>query len=365
VDESDCAYSSGAVLKLAIVKPDAADDSMTAMSAPTPSDTSSAARETLSQLVARILDQLSLSAWLPSAALVGVLLVIVSVNRAHGHTGRAVDGITSISFPSLLLLIGAVILATTLTQAFEFEAIRLLEGYWGPGRVRTAIAERLCLWQTRRRAALTRRHDAAAEAAFDAAMPKLLENEDLSKKDLMIMRTSAMGLALSGVSANDRENADAYDWLEDVPASPRRRLDAMAAALRRYPSEEFRILPTRLGNALRYHEEKVHDRGVGDLEHYVQSVFHELPSSIQVEHDQFRSRLDLYCSLVVVFAVSGVLGIALLAHYGLEHVLVTGVLAAGLTLLSYRAAVASASPYGGLLEVIVELRPPGVRVPAA
>lgn len=87
---------------------------------------------------------------------------------------------------------------------------------------------------------------------------------------------------------------------------------------------------------MRYHEEQAHDRGVPEnaLEHYVESVFDQLPTSIQVAHDQYRSRVDLYCSLVLVFALTGMIGITLLATYGREYVLVTAVLGAGLTWLS-------------------------------
>lgn len=326
---------------------------------------SASAQETLSQLVARILDQLSLSAWLSSAALVFGLLVIVSVKRADGHAGRAVDGVTSMSFPSVLLLIGAVIVATTLTQAFAFDAIRILEGYWGPGRVRMDLAESFCRWQTWRRKRLMWRHVAIAGKAFKEATPKMLKRKDeLTKEAINILRARAVRERLPPPEMNpsDVKLANAYDWLKDVPASPRRRLDAMATAVRRYPSEEFRILPTRLGNALRYHEEQAHYRGVPEngLEHDVEAVFDGLPTSVQVAHDHYRLRLDLYCSLVLVFAVTGAIGLGLLTTYGLSHILVTGVLASGLTWMSYRAAVASASPYGGILELIVEIRPPEV-----
>src|SRR6185437_10040384 len=92
-------------------------------------------QESLSQLVARILDQLSVSAWLPAAILVATLLIAGSIRSAGGDFHAALTSIVSMNAASLILLTGAVILATTLTQAFEFEAIRLLEGYWGPGLV--------------------------------------------------------------------------------------------------------------------------------------------------------------------------------------------------------------------------------------
>jgi hypothetical protein len=308
---------------------------------------------TLSQLTARILDQLSVSAWLPAAVFVFLLLLVGAIRHAGGDVADAVNAIASMKLSAVLLLFGAVILATTLTQAFEFEAIRLLEGYWGPGRVRVAVAELLCRCQTRRRERLVRRHDRAARLAFDAALPALLDDE-VSPQVIKIMRARVYALPVPAGSPDHLAEANARYWLDDVPASSRRRLDAMSAALRRYPSEESRILPSRLGNTLRYYEERVHDRGVGELENYVQAVFHQLLPHIQLEHDQFRSRLDLYSSLVLVFAVAGVIALVELEKFGLKYVLIGGGLAIALMFLSYRAAIASARAYGGVLEIIAE-----------
>ncbi len=44
-------------------------------------------RESFSQLLARILDQLSLSAWLPAAAVVFSTLLLVNVRTAEGQIG--------------------------------------------------------------------------------------------------------------------------------------------------------------------------------------------------------------------------------------------------------------------------------------
>src|SRR5919202_6751268 len=84
------------------------------------------AQESLSQFQARILDQLSVSAWLPAAALVFSLLLLANVH-ATKNVSAAVDKITSINAATLALLVAAVVITTMLTQAFEFEAIRVLE----------------------------------------------------------------------------------------------------------------------------------------------------------------------------------------------------------------------------------------------
>jgi hypothetical protein len=74
---------------------------------------------------------------------------------------------------------------------------------------------------------------------------------------------------------------------------------------------------------------------------------------MRAEHARVRSRLDLYCSLAVVFALSGLAGVAALAFLGAQFSAVAAALAGTLTWLSYRAAIASAREYGRVLQAIV------------
>jgi hypothetical protein len=119
---------------------------MTELSAPV--DGAKEAAATLSQLLARILQQLSLSAWLPSAALVlllGFVFELGSVLDAphakgshHAHdagyaVGQAFGQLGRIGASGLVLMLATVVVLTMLTQAFTFESIRVLEGYWGTG----------------------------------------------------------------------------------------------------------------------------------------------------------------------------------------------------------------------------------------
>ena len=97
--------------------------------------------ETLSQFLARILDQLSVSAWLPAAILVTYIVVAACLRDACGQFHKALATLTSLNAATIILITGSVILTTTLTQAFEFEAIRVLEGYWGPRWLPRQIAE--------------------------------------------------------------------------------------------------------------------------------------------------------------------------------------------------------------------------------
>jgi hypothetical protein len=105
---------------------------------------SAASRQSLSELVAKILDQLAVSAWLPAGVLVVLGVAIGSLRAANGHVSHAIASLGSLSLSALVLLVIGIVLATVLTQAFQFEAIRVLEGYWGPGSVRTALTEAGC-----------------------------------------------------------------------------------------------------------------------------------------------------------------------------------------------------------------------------
>jgi hypothetical protein len=59
---------------------------------------------------------------------------------------------------------------------------------------------------------------------------------------------------------------------------------------------------------------------MGSVETMVQELFDDLPFSLRVEHDEQRTRLDLYCSMVFVIALTtaiAVVGLRRCAHYRL------------------------------------------------
>jgi Metallo-beta-lactamase superfamily len=69
--------------------------------------------------------------------LVGFILES-GAQQAAGHDADAVlthasNAIADAGLGGVVLLMIIIVVATMVTQAFSFEAIRLLEGYWGPG----------------------------------------------------------------------------------------------------------------------------------------------------------------------------------------------------------------------------------------
>ena len=141
--------------------------------------------ETISQFVARVLDQLSLSAWLPAAALLLLLDFIVQLGVALDARGKgsawvvgdALTRMSAIGIGGAVLLVIAVVVVTILTQAFSFEAIRVLEGYWGTTNAVESIAQWRASRHRSRKGKLDRRRRKLTEDAWAVAKTKISEME--------------------------------------------------------------------------------------------------------------------------------------------------------------------------------------------
>lgn len=327
----------------------------------------STGRESVSQLVARILDQLSVSAWLPAGALVFIALLYGNLITHQDDLGRAITAIGSMSLSSLVLLIGAVVLLTMATQAFEFEAIRFLEGYWGAGLIWKPIASVSCDLRIWRRGRLLRRRHELVNSSFAYARQEMLRLDyprwfvEVLEAEHLRKETPPPRPDL-GVSDSDIEEAKNFDWQELARPADIRRLNDLTARVNEYPSADYRVLPTRLGNTLRVREDKLHDPTSGPMEGMILRIYDELPASLQNEHDRYRGRLDLYCSMVAVFVVGALASPVLFLASPRQLTgdwrppLVALVASLCLALFSYRAAIASARGYGTVLEEVKGFR---------
>jgi hypothetical protein len=280
-----------------------------------------------------------------------LLLLIWNVRLADGNLAKAIEHISEMNLASFVLLLGAVILTTVITQAFEFEAIRLLEGYWGPGRVRTMLADRRCRRHLAKRSALRARQADLEDRAFPYARVEMLRSK-LPREVVDIIEGEHTNNPVGSPSDEDQADADSVWFMDYATIEERRRHADLTLAQQQYPGDHL-ILPTRLGNTLRAYEEPLHGTSEIQLENRVRAVLHKLPSMMRGEHARVRSRLDLYCSLAVVFALSGLTAVAALASLGAQFSAVAAALAGTLTWLSYRAAIASAREYGRVLQAIV------------
>jgi hypothetical protein len=320
--------------------------------------TAKASQKSLSDLLARILDQLSISAWLPAAVLVATLLLLGNLHAADNRLAGAFERIGDIGLPSIILLVGAVVITTVVTQAFEFEAIRLLEGYWGAGPVATALGGVLCRYQLARRNRIERGRIRLERKTFPGVRQAMLAR-DVPRSVVAVVEAEWLEKPIDADAA-DVEEAGRIFWMDHAQPHQRRRYDALVDAFSEFPPEQL-TLPTRLGNTLRSYEASLlQDRDGPPLEAFVIEIYDELPTTLQEAHDQYRGRLDLYCSLVIVFVSVGIAAIPILASArpgdGFEAPAIAAGSAAVAAWLSYRAAIASARKYGLVLMSIADRR---------
>ena len=93
-------------------------------------DSGSKSAEGFSQFVSKVLDQLSLTAWLLATIVVGVGALLLQLHAQHGaDIALAIQQLTSKPLGTMIVIVFAIVMTAVITQAFSFEAIRFLEGY--------------------------------------------------------------------------------------------------------------------------------------------------------------------------------------------------------------------------------------------
>jgi hypothetical protein len=335
------------------------------------------ASETISQLLAKILSQLSLSAWLPSAALVLTVAFILQLGSSLAGTAsiarsvsppvaeegtkpavqdaisHAVAAFGRASFGGIVLLLIVIVVATMVTQAFVFEAIRFLEGYWGPNQRIDRLAAMWCRRHQKRQAELFERYDELAQAAWtDVEAALVHERPRFTKSMAGKLRERVTGQRLRrSLSSDEQERVDTFDWEAKVQPDVLRQLRNVERRMADYPLDASRVMATRLGNVLRRHEVET---GVQDVENFIERVYHSLPFSMQLAHDEQRARLDLYCSMVFVLWLGGVAALFRFGWWEWPYSLTLTLTAMAASLVAYRAAIASGRYYGALLVGIAD-----------
>ncbi|MEV6825408.1 hypothetical protein [Amycolatopsis sp. NPDC051102] len=305
--------------------------------------------EGLSQFIGKVLDQLSLSAWMPAAMLVGCGAVLLQLrSQQNFNVGAAVVALTAKPLGILVVLAFALVLATKISQAFSFSAIRFFEGYWKGPLVWLGVYRLLVRRKAKKRVNLETRLEKQTKRAFEAARPILLERH-IARSLIDAAEDAAYSRPLT---ARREQLAAEFHWQEWLPPDVAGRLVRIEQAQRDYPPPHL-MLPTKLGNILRATEYEITE-GVGDPQDLVLRRGDTIPSRLRLHHDQFRTRLDMYCTLILVHLALAALSLALLGSAGLP---VAGTAVTTTTFLilagaSYSAAIASARGYCTTLSVI-------------
>lgn len=306
----------------------------------------------VSAFVARVLNQLSISAWLPSALLTvaGSFLLQFraqrSLNLAHAAAGLTKDPATV-----LILAVPVLVSSTLITQAFSFEAIQMLEGYWRRPGVASLFRYLMIRWHVRRKTSLQARRRKASASAFAHARSQLLRgNVPYAVVDALEAR--ALGINPPPLAPEHKTRFDAMNWRSMCNAWELARVDHLLKAEEEYP-QLSRILPTRLGNLIRATEDKLQHAGQ-DLEGFVLRQRDGMSGRVQHQHDQFRARLEMYCILVFASGLLAVLTPILLIGRSISIwailVIVGGFVAVSFS--SYQASIASAKGYCAALRQI-------------
>lgn len=314
------------------------------------SDVSSAPAEGINALITRILEQLSLSAWLPAAFFTSSMALLQRF-QANGRVdvGQAIRDITENPAGFLVLLTPLLVVATMVTQAFSFTAIRTLEGYWRGWGPAGAFRSTLIKLQLRRKSSLHRRRLSANSRAFAAARPKMLKH--LSHP--IVNYLEAMALEIDPPAVDDEADRDQLKYLQwRTHCDPWRlaKIDSLIREEKRYPQSR-RVMPTKLGNVLRAAEDSLETHRE-DLQGWVIRRKDLVPLRLRLDHDHFRTRLDMYAILVFVAAFMAVVTpVALVGRVedAWSITIVTAVFT-GIGLASYQAAIASAEGYGQILQ---------------
>jgi len=326
--------------------------------------------ETVSQFVARVLNQLSLAAWLPSGALVLALTFVFELNTVLDGKVRPKDASDAISstFSSMarlslgggLLLFSAVIVLTILTQVFAFDAILMLRGFWGTLRVVEWAAKRRCMHFSHQYIRLEKRYSRLNEKAWNAARSEIEKQQtqaiDRQADDARVREwtpgmLSYLGAVLTDritevkLSPGERGGALKIPWHKYAPPDLLRRQINLDRRRQDFPALS-RIMPTRLGNILRAYEDRLDSESIPT---FVLDIYDHLPPHLRAQHHEWRNRLDLYCSMVFVIALITVVAATLLGPQHWQYSICSALAGVLAMWLAYQAAIATARTYGRLL----------------
>lgn len=317
-----------------------------------PSDTAGAP-DGISAFIARVLDQLTLSAWLPAALFTASLAVLLEFRSAKAvNISRAAGALTKNWVPVLVLIIPVLVVATIVTQAFSFEAMRTLEGYWHRRGLASLARTMNIKRQARRREAIDKRLDRANEEAFYAARPQMIR-QGISAAVVNAIEADVLKATMPDLT--EEENQEFVEvqlsWRSYCDPWHLARIDHLLNDYESYPDDN-RVMPTRLGNLIRATEDELNTGG--DLQGFVLRRHAKVPRRVQLQHDRFRTRLEMYCTLVFVSATLSALALIILLWAGI-NVIPAVIIAFGFAALSqasYLAAIASARGYCAALKVM-------------
>jgi hypothetical protein len=296
-------------------------------------------------VVNRVLNLIALNTWLPATLFtLGVAVLVQFRSAGSANLPDAVRPLAADPVRTIALIVPPLVIAAAVIQAFSFEAIRTLEGYWRRRGLASLARTLMIRRHVHRKAAIIRRRHTASKKAFYAAKQRMLKN-GVSPSIVNALEAQVLGVKPPSLTAEDSKKVAKMNWRSLCDPWRLAGIDNLLTEEKAYPTTS-RVLPTKLGNLIRATEDRLHDTG-GDLEGYALRRHSMASHRVQMQHDRFRSRLGMFCTLVLVSALLVALAPVLLLGTGID-VATIAIISAGFAALgavSYLAALASAGGY--------------------
>jgi hypothetical protein len=263
---------------------------------------------------------------LPSSVLVVTLTLLVRADAFPGGRSWLTPGDVFVvrgdtTTAAVLLLLLAVALLAALTQSFEYGFVRILEGYWRPSRLALALSGYGVGRQRERFRQLQRQNLDQPQGQVPPRRPDLRLHEQR------------------------REQRDFR----------RRQLEGRRAAqeLQQFPLEEFDLLPTRLGNAMRSFERRAGERYGYSTPVVWPRLYPHVSARIAAGFESSVDALHAGVNFTLAFALTSIL--SLVAFVQDPWLLWIPIVAACLALIAYRGAVAAATMQALMVAVAFDL----------
>jgi hypothetical protein len=278
---------------------------------------------------------------LPSLILVVYVYWLVSAGAWSGRFEpvKGLEAAGHLNVEQVAALLAATFIIGLALHPFQFAMTQLLEGYWGISSIGLHLAKKRILHYRSE----AQRLDEIAEAARYGWID-----------DVQQARASSAGFVNETDSDRMKLNLLYLDAeCGDPMVGDYLRSEVAEIARDRYPAAGRRIMPTRLGNALRrYEDEAGRQYGLNILR-----IAPHLNLVAAKEHrdylDDTRKGLDLNVRLCFTAAIAVALSIPLLAGDGAW--LLLSLVPYCASYFAYRGAVSSAHEYGTALSTVVDL----------
>ena len=273
-------------------------------------DIASSTRETVGRYF-------SLVSALPAVLLVVYAFMLIA-SGAWNHIPsfrHAFHTLASLSLGEIVVLLIAALGTALILHPLQFVMVRVLEGYWGPGPVAARLSGIWMAWYKHRHMAVQERN-AFAVLALQRGADELAERHPVRYYTLVSQRNEAIRLQAELPSADQ-------------------------------------IMPTRLGNVLRFYERSAGAPYGLDAVRVMPYLSRVAPSEDMAYVNDQRSNLDLAVRLCLTSLLASALWILFFWRHGLWLLLTIVPLVIGY--LSYRGAVVAASEYGRAVAVVIAL----------